>query len=65
MTDTTPYDHGYFQERYLGRGRVLRRPRGDRVFAYSYWERFIRRVAGPQTPVLEIGCGVGFLIERL
>ncbi len=59
------YGETYFDDRYLGRGRVLRRYRGDRVFAYAYWERFIRRRAGGHAQVLEIGCGAGFFLSRL
>lgn len=58
-----PYDKAYFQK-YALPASIGGRPLGDRS-QYTYWHHYLRRRLPNESPLLEVGCGLGYFGARV
>ena len=54
----------YF-DRYLERGKITHRLKGDNWYFYRYWASYLRQNLPPEARVAEVGCGLGFFARYI
>ena len=62
--EVTEFDRAYF-ERHYRKKSWFGFDSGKRPFLYHFWLRKIRRLTGNADRILEVGCGLGYLLQYL
>lgn len=57
------YNWDYFS-RYIQKN-TFKKPRGKRAFFYNYWLKYLSKNFNDGARILEVGCGLGYFLEKL